>query len=368
MESTKKSIKNITFLLSGITKGGSERVVSILSNTYAAQGINVNVISMQNVGCFYNFHQDVKINYLNEARGSYKNPLKIFNNIFKLSKIINDSKADMVVAFGESTSIYSIFSKFFTGKKTTVCIRQDPNGVNKYIIFLVKIFYSFADLLILQTKHQKNWSDERWPNLPKKILNNPLIFNQKINLYSEKNCSIDFLFPATIKWEKNHDDLILAFNKIKNKLPKDVKMYFAGRFFTKEIAESITNLINDLNLTDRIVIMGNVEDIESVYKKTKIFVMSSTNEGMPNALLEAMSFGIPCVSTAWPGVDDIIQHNKDGLIAPMRNSEELSNHMLKLYNDFELRKKMGNQAFLKIQKNYNTEIVSKKWLDALSEV
>ena len=363
-----KQIKHITFILSGITKGGSERVVSILANNYSRNGISVNVISMQNLGCYYSFNEKVEITYLNEDSNGYKNPFKIFKNVLKLNKCLLKEKTDIVISFGESTSIYSIFSKFFTNLKTVVCIRQNPNGVNKYIIKLVTIFYRFADLIILQTSFQKKWSDKKWPNLKKAILNNPLELKSNENNYKNREHSIDFLFPATIKWEKNHHELILAFDHIKDRLPNSAKMYFAGRFFTKEIEDSINSLIASLNLGDRIVIMGNVEDIDSIYKKTKIFVMSSTNEGMPNAMLESMAYGIPCITTNWHGVDSIIQNNYNGIIVPIGQPEELGNEMLKMYYDENLRNLIGNQSFKEIHMKYDANIVSNDWLEVLSNI
>ena len=145
-------------------------------------------------------------------------------------------------------------------------------------------------------------------------------------------------------------------------------MYFAGRFFTKEIEDSINSLIASLNLGDRIVIMGNVEDIDSIYKKTKIFVMSSTNEGMPNAMLESMAYGIPCITTNWHGVDSIIQNNYNGIIVPIGQPEELGNEMLKMYYDENLRNLIGNQSFKEINMKYDANIVSNDWLKVLSNI
>ena len=96
-----KSLKNITFLVSGLSKGGSERVISILSNLYSKQNITINVISMRSIGCYYDFNDNVNIEYISSSNESYLtqnksqsfmrlNPISIIKKLFKLTKIIKN--------------------------------------------------------------------------------------------------------------------------------------------------------------------------------------------------------------------------------------------------------------------------------------
>ena len=110
-----KSLKNITFLISGLTKGGSERVISVLSNLYSKQNITVNVISMRSTGCYYDFDDNVNIEYISPKKRAFysDNPINTIKKLFKLTKVIKKSNTDIVVAFGESSCLYAIGTKFF---------------------------------------------------------------------------------------------------------------------------------------------------------------------------------------------------------------------------------------------------------------
>jgi len=358
-------IKTITFLISGLGRGGSERVISVLSNLYSKQNIAVSVISMNDTGCYYEFDDNVNIEYISSEK---KSPIKIIKSVFKLIKVIKKSNTDIVVAFGESSSLYGIITKFFIRKPLAIAIRQNPMQLKFYIRFLIIIFYRFADFLILQTKFQKKWSDKHFKNLHKKILNNPIKIASIVNPYLESEKSIDFLAVGNIKWEKNYTDLILAFNNIKNKISNKAQLHCAGRYFTEKDKIAITELINKCELNDRVVMLGSVDDVGALYRKAKIYVISSLHEGMPNALLEAMSNGIPSISSNWPGVSNIISNNENGMIVPLKDIDALSEMMLELYNNEELRHQLSKKSYLEVNKNFSEKIVGQKWLDTLNQI
>ena len=374
-----KSLKNITFLVSGLSKGGSERVISILSNLYSKQNITINVISMRSIGCYYDFNDNVNIEYISSSNESYLtqnksqsfirlNPISIIKKLFKLTKIIKKSNTDIVVAFGESSCLYAVSTKFFTRKPLAIAIRLNPRVLSPLLRFLMIIFYQFADLLILQTNYQKEWADKHFKNLRKAIIENPIEITYSKNPYLENKKSIDFLAVGNVKWEKNYSDLILAFNNIKKKIPNEAKLYCAGRYFTENDRIAITELINKCELNDRVIMLGNVDDVNALYKIAKIYVMSSINEGLSNTLLEAMSNGIPCISSNWSGVSDIISNNKNGIIVPIKDIDTLSEKMLELYNSKELRNQLSENAYLKLKKDFELKIVAQKWLDNLNEI
>ena len=116
--------------------------------------------------------------------------------------------------------------------------------------------------------------------MPKKILNNPIAITNSENPYLGSKKSIDFLAVGNVKWEKNYSDLILAFNNIKNKIPNEAQLHCAGRYFTENDKITITELINKCELNDRVIMLDNVDDVEVLYKKAKIYVLSSVNEGV----------------------------------------------------------------------------------------
>ena len=101
-------------------------------------------------------------------------------------------------------------------------------------------------------------------------------------------------------------------------------------------------------------------------QKTSSFVLSSRFEGFPNALLEAMACGCPVIATDCPSAPaEIIQDEINGLLVPADNVTALSDAMLRLMDDENLRQRLGTQA-LKVKTTFSQDYIMAQW-DALIE-
>tara|TARA_B100001057_G_C22866505_1_gene956715 strand:- start:1867 stop:2982 length:1116 start_codon:yes stop_codon:yes gene_type:complete len=369
----KDKIKSITFLISGLTKGGSERVISILSNEYVKKNIKVNVISMRSTICAYEFDSKVNVIFLDKgsklSESFYSlNPYKIFYSLFRLYKVLRKQNPDIIVSFGESSNVYAIFSKLFLKIKVVICMRQDPIRVSPLIRVIVKLFYRYADHLIVQTQYQKNWSKQYFEKLEITQMNNPIPFQFRWNNYFKNHKDIDFLSVGTIKSEKNYSDTIIAYNNIKNRINSEAKLYIAGRFMTEYSKKQIYSLIDKHNLKEKVVLLGDVKDINSIYQRAKIYILSSSNEGQPNALLESLSHGIPCISSRWSGADDIFTNNHNIMMFDVGDIDKLSYLMLHLFNNEDLRNRIGENGYNFCRENFEKDLMISKWLNLLNSI
>ena len=95
--------------------------------------------------------------------------------------------------------------------------------------------------------------------------------------------------------------------------------------------------------------------------KSRLFLMASETEGLPMVLLEAMSYGIPCIAyEVASGVNDIIDNNKNGYIIKNRNEEEYIEKIEKVINDSKLRNELGIEAKNKVNE-FSKEKIVKIW-------
>lgn len=115
--------------------------------------------------------------------------------------------------------------------------------------------------------------------------------------------------------------------------------------------------------------MGKSNCIEKDIYNAGIFVLSSNYEGMPNALMEAMALGLPCISTDCPvgGPKTLIKNGENGLLVPVGDEEALSIAILKLIEDNELSQKIANNA-LKISEKFNPNIINQQWEDFINKI
>ena len=104
----------------------------------------------------------------------------------------------------------------------------------------------------------------------------------------------------------------------------------------------------DLGIEEHVYFMGYRKDIPAIYRASDLFAFMSYREGLPVALMEAMSSGMPTVCTAARGNTDLIENGKEGLIVE-NAPQPLAEAILKLYHDPRLRNQFGLAAAEKVK-------------------
>jgi len=126
-----------------------------------------------------------------------------------------------------------------------------------------------------------------------------------------------------------------------------------------QMLQKLKQIISEKNLADIIEFTGRIdaEDMPQVYRQSDIFISASMQEGMSNAMLEAMASGLPLITTRCEGVDELIADN--GIIVNNANAREITDAVRKLADDRQLYKKMAIAAKKQAQKFTWNEVASK---------
>ncbi|MGG0300386.1 glycosyltransferase family 4 protein [Bacillus albus] len=146
-------------------------------------------------------------------------------------------------------------------------------------------------------------------------------------------------------------DLIEVGAKLKGKIDSKYKFVLAG---DGEI-EKAKQKINGLELDDLFILPGWISDdkkIEDIYRKSIIYTLPSYNEGMPMSILEAMSYGLPVISTNVGSIPSVVE-KENGFITKPGDIDELTNKIIFLLNNSEISKSMSERNVEKINSNYN---------------
>lgn len=158
--------------------------------------------------------------------------------------------------------------------------------------------------------------------------------------------------------QKNYAALIQAFSNISAKFQNwDLVIIGSGGF-----GKSLMEQIKHLGLSERIMLPGASQNVETWYLKSHIYAMPSKWEGFPNALAEALAHGLPSVGYAGcAGVADLIEHGKNGVLSEGNgNVKSLSEEMEKLMADIQLRNKMSAAAIQSVS-GYSAEKIYPQW-------
>lgn len=360
-------MKKYIFIVPSLSKGGAEKVVSILANNLVNNNREVTIITHYYTDNDYDIDTRVKkicLSGLEEVEYRKKiTILYLLKLIIKLRKTITKENSDYIIPFLVNTCIRTDLALMLSREKKKVIqtIRNNPNIYPKnkvlkiYRDFLVKRYKK----TIVQNKEQMEYFNK---NKSSKIyiLNNPI--DNRINdvkRNSNKN-KIIIIGVGRLEPQKNFSLLINAFSKISKKFPNTIlKIYGEG-----ELKNQLTDEIIKKGIKDKAFLMGRKTSYNEMYGEANIFVLSSNAEGMPNALLEAMGVGIPCVSTNCPtGPNEIIDNYKNGILVPTNDLEGMENAIIELVTDEELRKKIGKEAKETVQKKYSADIICNTLMD-----
>ena len=126
-----------------------------------------------------------------------------------------------------------------------------------------------------------------------------------------------------------------------------------------QMQQKLKQIVSEKNLADIIELTGRIdpEDMPQVYRQNDIFISASMQEGMSNAMLEAMASGLPLITTRCEGVDELIADN--GIIVNNADAREIADAVRKLADDRQLYKQMAIAAGRQAQKFTWNEVASK---------
>ena len=178
----------------------------------------------------------------------------------------------------------------------------------------------------------------------------------KIELRSELQLhSDDFVLLAVgqLSTRKNHVVTIKALSLIPN---DKIKLVICG---LGEKEKYLRDLVNELNLSHRVVITGFRSDIYKILHIVDCFVFPSLQEGLPVSLMEAMSIGLPIICSKIRGNTDLIQNGENGFLHEPDDYIGFSKSIIEISNNETLRSKMRELNLSRIE-NYDREIIKQK--------
>lgn len=326
--------KRIAFIIGSLDRGGAERVISILSRKYAELGWQTDIILLLDNKIEYRIAPDTRV--LDFSGKTASRWYRLPQWLRKIRSYVKTEKPDVIVSFVARINVITQIARLgLHTDRVILSERNDPecDGRGRIVRLLTRWLYPKADYVVFQTRRAAGY----FPYLNNRIIiSNPI----QIETSASPSAAPKIVSVGRLTKQKNQRLLIESFAEIADRFPRyTLEIYGEG-----DLRNYLQDLIDRLNLHDRIFLKGNVFHIHKAISDAALFVLSSDYEGLSNALLEAMMMGLPCISTTCAGSDEYIVSGKNGILVPIGDKTALVNALESLMGDAGLRQRLGNAA------------------------
>ena len=377
-------MKKLTILALHLGYGGIEKCISSLANMLCDE-YEIEIISTYKIYDKPQFFIDekVKIRYLisdlKPNREQFLKYLKRFKFIkaFKEGlisiKVLKQKKDKMIEAIRECNSDIIISTRDIHNdwlgkyaKPNVLKIGWEHNFHNNNRKYINKVVNSALNLdyFVLVSKNLEEFYCQKLKNTKCKTINIPNTLDYYpdsiSNLKNEHIVSV-----GRLSIEKGYLDLIDVFSLVHSVHPNWI-LDIVGDGNEREKIEA---KIKKYNLNDHVILHGfqDKKYINDILQNGSIYAMGSYTEAFPIVLLEASSFGLPCVAfDSAQGACEIITDNWDGYLVKNRDKEQMAKRICELISNYNRRFIMGKNAFKK-SKEYSTNTIKNKWIEMMEK-
>ena len=354
----------ITFFIGGLSGGGAERVTCNLASYLANRGHEIKILTMSDDMPSYAI--DKKVQRLSLLLTSERKNI-IYNSVLRLYRFVKHlrkSKADSYVVMLPVTTIMLLRLQWLTKAKIIAAERVDPSQYPIQKQNQLKLLAKNADGWIFQTEEERNWYGESIGKAIVKIIPNAINPDFIGEPYQGKR-KLTIVTVGRLTRQKNHELLIKAFACI-NKYFSEYQLVIYGDGPKKEYLEMVAG---NSGIQEKVLFPGYTSSIGETIKDASLFVLSSDFEGMPNALMEAMALGLPCISTDCDGggARFLIENEKNGLLVPKGDVDALADAMKRMLSDREFAEQCGQEAH-KICDRLAPERIYGEWEQFIKDV
>jgi len=279
-------------------------------------------------------------------------------------------------------ALYPAFVSILIGKRCLgkpVIVKTASSGITSDIIQLKQIPLGSYQLIYLLKNMEclvtvsnvggKEFKDIGFPEFQIEHIPNGVVLPKDRKTNYDKIRRV--ITTSRLSKEKGIDILLRAWTHVVRQ-EKGVNLIIAGY---GPLERELKMLIQSLRVYGSVTFMGLIQNVMDSLKSADLFVLPSRTEGLSNSLLEAMSHGLPCITTKVGGNIELIGEDDHqeimpgnflvagrGLLVNPEDVEGLSKAILYLIRNREERKAMGSKGRIYIEKNYSIDLVVDKYI------
>lgn len=344
----------ILFIVRSIGYGGASKQLAMTANAMARYGHKVFIYSYN----WNNLLQDLEnVIYIPENKIIKGLPLKEYiYSIYRIRKQIKSLHPDVVITWRVNAGFLGRIASIGMRVKVIFSERTDPYMESSMALNIAKFFCAFSDGAVFQTLMARDY----YKRIASKsvIIPNPFIYVgelPKIIDYKKRNKEIAFVGRFFLR-QKRQDLALMSFDIIHKYLP-DYKLVFYGSDFD---FEKVKQMAKTMPIKDDIVFKGAVGNVIEYIRKSKLVMMASDYEGIPNVILESFAAGTPVVSTDCSpgGARILIDNGKNGYIVKRGDVKNIAMKALFVINHSNVAKSFIKNGREKLEEFHSEKIFS----------
>jgi glycosyltransferase involved in cell wall biosynthesis len=315
-------------------------------------------------------------------QGTRLNPIKDIRSIFQLQNIIRTFDIDLVFPYTIKPVIYGSIASRLTKTQIISLITglgytfSESSLKSKILGGITRILYKIAlntnKAVIFQNR------DDQQLFIEKAIINNQIrteiVDGSGVNLNKypfrirkHQTDKLKFVLVARMILEKGVHLFMQSAKEIK-KLHPDIEFHLVGPIVSSPSAIHKEQIL-EFERNQIIVYHGSVENVSAILKDCDVFVLPTYyREGVPRSILEALSIGMPIITTDTPGCRETVEEGINGFLIEPKDQESLTQSMLKVIDKQSYINTMGKASRLLAEKRFDVRIINTQILEIINEV
>jgi glycosyltransferase involved in cell wall biosynthesis len=363
-----RAARSLTFVLPAIGAGGSEHVIAMLCNHFAAQGCGVRLVCFAPPGTkpFYDLHPSVVLVCLGadaEPRGAFSGTAVMLKRFRLLRQELRRHRPDVAISFLTRTNVLTAIAARWERIPVIVSERNNPQRqtIGRVWSWLRRKAYARADVLVTMTRGAGSYF-EAAPGRLDLVIPNHARFPEEARAFDPSGRHL--VAVGRLVDQKGFDLLLQAFASLAPQFP-DWRLTIWGEGPLRGALEAQRSA---LGLDDRVGLPGVTTEPGGWTADADIFVISSRYEGWGLVVGEAMAAGIPTVAFDCPwGPGEMIVDGRTGMLAPDQDVPGLTAALARLMADASLRKTVG-EAGRESMKRFLPDAILEQWDDLVTKV
>jgi L-malate glycosyltransferase len=349
----------VLHVIDNLLLGGTEKQCFTIVKGLNKERFDVRVIALNKDGPLFGAYleQGIPIEEIRIGGGFYR-PRSILQTL-RLSFWMRREEIAIVQTYGFYSTIPAVIAARLAGVPVIIAGKRDLSEfITRGQFLLEKMLWRLCDRIVVNAKGLKANLTAREGVPPERI---DVIYNG-ISIEEYEGCSCaerchakTVGMIANFRHQKDHETYLRAASLVLEQEPQ-ARFLCVGSGINEERMKLLSR---SLGIQDQVAFLGRREGAEliGIMSRLSVSVLASTNEGLPNALMESMALSIPVVSNPSGGVLELVEDGRTGYLFPYRRPDILAEKILLLLSHPELAREMGERGRQRIKGHFTKEIM-----------